>query len=561
MGQSESRDREFFIDVIKYTLKKKGIKVNTSQLTDFLQFVQTVSPWLPERGSLNVDTWEKVGLDIKNWFSENGGKGMPLTAFAIWNVLKETLADERRALGAQEAPDSPPCEGTPLLQSHSGSKKCLNSLTEKSEKSSSGESNGESEEERSTSEEESDSEKIVTMHHKHKWPTMQHLNISHSTKPPEKGKKKAKGPIGSAAGVIQAQQQDKLLGCFPVSMQNNKEDKDPFQEPLAFKLLMTPHDWFKIARAYLTRDEFLQWMDIFKNLAQKELSKMSEKKKGVKELTYEMFMDTGEWFEVRIQQKFTKEALVNKSAAALEAWRGLLNRDTNTKGLAYISQDPEELFEEFVTQLKGTVESMALSPEAKEIVLKQLVFMNTELACQSLLKTIKKSENLSKVEVATSYFQGVPTTTTSQGQNIIQNLTNKGQKKFNKSGFAHKSYSNKRPGPISKQCPNKAGDAINLNAPDLTQSRNSRGCHPNLKGYHWRKECQTNFHKNRTALSGTTIIPKYTKVLSSQKNCVRDLPQAPQTLEVIQQPQVTKTFVKGLYTDSTELSLHKNIYL
>lgn len=137
----------------------------------------------------------------------------------------------------------------------------------------------------------------------------------------------------------------------------------------------------------------------------------------------------------------------------------------------------------------------------------------------------------------------------------------KDRKKINKSGLAQKSYSSKKPEPINNQCPNKTGDAINLDAPGLTQSRNSRGCHPYLKGYHWRKECQTNFHKNGTALSGTTIIPKYTKVLSSQENCVRDLPQAPQTLEVIQQPQETKTFVKGLYTGSTGLSLHKNIYL
>ena len=43
---------------------------------------------------------------------------------------------------------------------------------------------------------------------------------------------------------------------------------------------MIPHNWFKIARAYLTKDEFLLWMDIYKNLAQKkkELSKMSGKK-------------------------------------------------------------------------------------------------------------------------------------------------------------------------------------------------------------------------------------------------------------------------------------------
>jgi hypothetical protein len=61
-----------------------------------------------------------------------------------------------------------------------------------------------------------------------------------------------------------------------------------------------------MARACLTQEEFLLWMDIHKNLAQKELSKMSEKKKkkrGMKELTYEMFIGIGEWFEETTQQK------------------------------------------------------------------------------------------------------------------------------------------------------------------------------------------------------------------------------------------------------------------
>jgi hypothetical protein len=35
-----------------------------------------------------MDTWENVGLDIKNRFTENRGTGMPLTEYAIWNELR-----------------------------------------------------------------------------------------------------------------------------------------------------------------------------------------------------------------------------------------------------------------------------------------------------------------------------------------------------------------------------------------------------------------------------------------------------------------------------------------
>lgn len=102
---------------------------------------------------------------------------------------------------------------------------------------------------------------------------------------------------------------------------------------------MTPHDWFKIARAYPTKDEVLLW-------------------RGMKELTHETFMGMGERFEETAQQKVTKEALVNTSAAALEAGRCLPNRSTNTKGLASIKQKPEEPFEKCVARLTEAVERM-----------------------------------------------------------------------------------------------------------------------------------------------------------------------------------------------------------
>jgi hypothetical protein len=84
---------------------------------------------------------------------------------------------------------------------------------------------------KSSSEEESDSENKLTKYQKHMWPTMQYLNISHSTRSFEKLRKKPKGPIGSAAGVLQTQQQGKLLGGFPVSIEKAKEDKDPVWNP------------------------------------------------------------------------------------------------------------------------------------------------------------------------------------------------------------------------------------------------------------------------------------------------------------------------------------------
>lgn len=36
-----------------------------------------------------MNAWEKTELDINNWITENGGLGVPLTAFGIWTVLRK----------------------------------------------------------------------------------------------------------------------------------------------------------------------------------------------------------------------------------------------------------------------------------------------------------------------------------------------------------------------------------------------------------------------------------------------------------------------------------------
>ena len=67
-----------------------------------------------------MDPWEKTGLDINNLITEGRGLGLPLTVFAIWSVLRKASVDGKTAICAQETLDSPPCDGTPLLQSISG---------------------------------------------------------------------------------------------------------------------------------------------------------------------------------------------------------------------------------------------------------------------------------------------------------------------------------------------------------------------------------------------------------------------------------------------------------
>ena len=43
-----------------------------------------------------MNAWEKTELDINNWITENGGLGVPLTAFGILTVLKKELIDDKK---------------------------------------------------------------------------------------------------------------------------------------------------------------------------------------------------------------------------------------------------------------------------------------------------------------------------------------------------------------------------------------------------------------------------------------------------------------------------------
>jgi hypothetical protein len=60
---------------------------------------------------LDIDVWEKTGLDINNLITENGGLGMSLTAFTIWTVLRKAFTNDKKGICAQETLDSPSFEG------------------------------------------------------------------------------------------------------------------------------------------------------------------------------------------------------------------------------------------------------------------------------------------------------------------------------------------------------------------------------------------------------------------------------------------------------------------
>ena len=69
MGNSESKERQLLIWVILQLLNKRGIKVKKASVQSFFTFVQEQCPWFLEEGTVNLDTWKKVGKKLKAYYT------------------------------------------------------------------------------------------------------------------------------------------------------------------------------------------------------------------------------------------------------------------------------------------------------------------------------------------------------------------------------------------------------------------------------------------------------------------------------------------------------------
>ena len=70
---------------------KRGIKVKKASVQSFFTFVQEQCPWFPEEGSVNLDTWEKVGKQLKTYYILHGPEEVPTDTFSLWNMIRDAL--------------------------------------------------------------------------------------------------------------------------------------------------------------------------------------------------------------------------------------------------------------------------------------------------------------------------------------------------------------------------------------------------------------------------------------------------------------------------------------
>jgi hypothetical protein len=83
MGQGEFKDQELYIQALKDMLKIRGIRLRLSQVMQFLDFVQDTCLWFPEEGTVNLETWNKVGDGLRARHTAEGPECIPIFTFGL----------------------------------------------------------------------------------------------------------------------------------------------------------------------------------------------------------------------------------------------------------------------------------------------------------------------------------------------------------------------------------------------------------------------------------------------------------------------------------------------
>ena len=79
------------IELLPHMLADRGIKVSKGKLSRFLIFVQEQCPWFLEEGTVNLETWTKVGDQLRLFYTLHGPEKVPVDAFALWNMIRDVL--------------------------------------------------------------------------------------------------------------------------------------------------------------------------------------------------------------------------------------------------------------------------------------------------------------------------------------------------------------------------------------------------------------------------------------------------------------------------------------
>ena len=90
MGNFESTEQyRPYICLLRQLLKAEGAKVSENKLFELLQTIEKHCTWFPTLGTLDLQSWEKVGTELKKEYQK--GLPMPVTKWNTWWLIRSVL--------------------------------------------------------------------------------------------------------------------------------------------------------------------------------------------------------------------------------------------------------------------------------------------------------------------------------------------------------------------------------------------------------------------------------------------------------------------------------------
>lgn len=83
------------INPLKALLRSKGIKVSKTTLVRFLGSVDFFAPWLTHEGQITLESWEKLGKDLRRTVNDPQEPDIDPVVLPLWELLRACLQEER----------------------------------------------------------------------------------------------------------------------------------------------------------------------------------------------------------------------------------------------------------------------------------------------------------------------------------------------------------------------------------------------------------------------------------------------------------------------------------
>lgn len=82
------------METVKRGIKPVRRKVKTNDLFKYFDFVKDLCSWFPQKGTIDIISWNRVGDALKDFYNTFGPEKVPVTAFSYWNLIKELIDKE-----------------------------------------------------------------------------------------------------------------------------------------------------------------------------------------------------------------------------------------------------------------------------------------------------------------------------------------------------------------------------------------------------------------------------------------------------------------------------------